>query len=263
MFGGNKFLSQPNNSVPTLSPTPITSPTPSPTPKPLTFAERNALYGPCVQLPTLMYHHIQTKESATPKKQLGLTVFTDVFTSQMQYLKSKGYNTLSLSDLINFFDAGITPPKHSVLLTFDDGYADFYTDAYPVLSGLGFKATMFVPTGLVGNPDYMTWDQITSMNNNILFANHTWSHANVGISTEKMKYEISTADTQLSAHGLNNPKTFAYPYGLDSHQAEIYLNSLGYKVAFSTTPGNILCKKQRFDLPRIRIGNSSLSSYGF
>jgi len=176
LFGGNKFLSQPNSLTTTPVPSPISSPvpTPTPTPKPLTFAERNTLYGPCVQLPTLMYHHIQTKESATPKKQLGLTVFTDVFASQMQYLKSKGYNTLSMNDLINFFDAGIAPPKHSVLLTFDDGYEDFYTDAYPILSSLGFKATMFVPTGLVNNPDYMTWDQITSMNNSILFANHTW-----------------------------------------------------------------------------------------
>ena len=261
MFGGNKITSK--SQVAVQTPTPIVSPTPTPTPKPLTFAERNALYGPCVQLPTLMYHHIQTKESATPKKQLGLTVFTDVFASQMQYLKSKGYNTLSMNDLINFFDAGIAPPKHSVLLTFDDGYEDFYTDAYPILSSLGFKATMFVPTGLVNNPDYMTWDQITSMNNSILFANHTWSHRNVVTQIPIMQKEISTADVQLADHNLNVPKVFAYPYGPDSISAENYLNTLRYKAAFTTTPGNILCKKQRFDLPRIRIGNSSLSSYGF
>lgn len=242
--------------------TPAPTPSPTPTPRPLTFAEMNALYGPCVSLPTLMYHHIQTKEAAIADKQTGLTVYTDVFKSQMEYLKSKNYNVLTMNDLINFFDNGTPVPKHSVLLTFDDGYEDFYTDAYPVLRDLGFHATMFVPTGLVDNFDYMSWDQIISMNGLIFFANHTWSHKNVQVA-RVMQYEISTADQQLSDHGLNVPKVFAYPYGLDNVNSENYLNSLGYKLAFSTKPGITLCVKQRFDLPRLRIGNSPLSSYGF
>jgi peptidoglycan/xylan/chitin deacetylase (PgdA/CDA1 family) len=246
---------------PVVTPTP--KPTPVPTPKPLTFAQMNDLYGPCVHLPVLMYHHIQTQAAAQADKQQSLTVYTNIFQSQMQYLKSKGYNVLTMNDLVNFFDAGTPVPAKSVLLTFDDGYQDFYTDAYPVLSGLGFHATMFVPTGLVENPDYLTWGEISGMNSWVLFANHTWSHANVQISTQKMQYEISTADAQLSSHGLNSPKVFAYPYGFDSTLAENYLSSLGYKAAFTTTPGSVLCKRQRFNLPRLRIGNSSLSSYGF
>jgi peptidoglycan/xylan/chitin deacetylase (PgdA/CDA1 family) len=242
---------------------PTPTPTPTPTPKPLSLAEMNTLYGPCVRLPVLMYHHIQTEDAAKADKQTGLTTYTDFFQKQMQYLKDKGYNTASMSDLINFFDnGGVIPPK-SVLITFDDGYGDFYTDAFPILQNLGFKATMFVPTGLVNNPDYLTWDQISSMNGSILFANHTWSHKNVGVSTSTMEYEISTADTQLSDHGLNSPKVFAYPYGLDTSASEKYLASLGYKAAFTEKGGSILCKQQRFALPRIRIGSTSLSSYGF
>jgi len=239
------------------------APTPSPTPRPLTFAEMNTLYGPCVHLPVLMYHHIQSEDAAKADKQTNLTVYTDIFQKQMQYLKDKGYNVASISDLINFFDNGIPIPSKSVLLTFDDGYEDFYTDAYSILQNFGFKATMFVPTGLVNNPDYLTWDQIISMNGPVLFANHTWSHKNVGVSVSDMQYEISTADTQLADHSLNSPKVFAYPYGLDSSQSEKYLASLDYKIAFTTTPGSILCKKQRFTLPRIRIGSSALSNYGF
>ena len=244
--------------VPTPTPTPI--PTPTPTPRPLTFSEMNNLYGPCVSLPVFMYHHVQSRDSAVAKKQTGLTVYTDVFQTQMQYLKSKGYNTVTMNDLINFFDAGTPIPSKSVLLTFDDGYADFYTDAYPILSGLSFHATMFVPTGLMENPDYLTWGQISGMNSWVLFANHTWSHKNVVTQTSVMEKEISTADGQLSDHGLNSPKTFAYPYGPDSVSAINYLNSLGYKLAFTTRPGSILCKKQRLDLPRIRIGNFSLTN---
>lgn len=244
-------------------PTPTPSPTPSPTPKPLTFTEMNALYGPCVRLPTLTYHHIQTKETAVANKQTGLTTYTEIFKGQMQYLKDKGYNVVSMNSLTNFFDGENPVPAKSVLITFDDAYSDFYTDAYPILRDMGYSATVFVPTGLINNPGYLTWEQIQSMAGTILFANHTWSHKNVGGLTETMQYEISTADLQLTEHGQNSSKIFAYPYGFDSKKAETYLASLGYKEAFTTIPGSTLCIKQRFNLPRIRIGNISLSSYGF
>ncbi len=245
------------------SPTPTPTPSPTPTPKPLTFAEMNALYGPCVRLPVFMYHHIQSRDQAVANKQTSLTVYTDVFQSQMDYLKSKNYTILGMVDLVNFFDSGTPVPPKSILLTFDDGYRDFYTDAYPVLSGFDFKSTMFVPTGLMENPDYLTWEEINSMRSSVLFANHTWSHKSVLTKADVMEKEISTADTQLNDRGLNNPKIFAYPYGPDNIASENYLQSLGYKAAFTTKPGNILCKKLRFDLPRVRVGNVPLSYYGF
>jgi peptidoglycan/xylan/chitin deacetylase (PgdA/CDA1 family) len=249
--------------APSAIPIATPSPTATPTPKPLTLAEMNSLYGPCVNLPTLMYHHVQSKENAVAKKQTGLTVDTDIFKNQMQYLSDRGYKTVTMSELIGFFDSGAGIPKKSVLLTFDDGYHDFYTDAYPILSNFGFSSTMFVPTGLVENPDYLTWNEISGMTTSVLFANHTWSHKSVVTQEGVMEKEILTADTQLGDRGLNIPKTFAYPYGPDSLSAENYLQKLGYKLAFTTKPGSILCKAKRLDLPRIRVGNLPMASYGF
>lgn len=249
------------DNAPSSSPTPTFSPTPTPTP--MSFSEMNRLFGPCVKLPVLMYHRVQTKESAVANKQTSISVYTDIFESQMQYLKDKGYNVVSMNDLVNFFDNGVGILPKSVMITFDDGYADFATDANPVLQKFGFSATVFVSTGLVNNPGYLSWEQINSIGGRILFANHTWSHKNVGTDTKTMEYEILTADTQLSEHNVNSTKVFAYPYGFDTGASEKYLNSLNYKAAFTTVSGNTLCKKQRFALPRIRIGNTSLSSYGF
>jgi len=243
--------------------TPVPTPTPTPTPKPLTFAEMDELYGPCVHIPVLMYHHVQSKEEAIKGNEVSLTVYTDFFEKQMQYLKDHGYNVVSTARLVDFFDNGTKIPGKSVIITFDDGYEDFYTDAYPILQKFGFSATVFVPTGLLDNYNYLTWDQISSMKSSILFANHTWSHKNVMTVASDMQYEISTADLQLSEHSLNSPKIFAYPFGLDSVQSEKYLETLGYKAAFTTSSGSTLCKKQRLYLPRIRIGNSLLSAYGF
>jgi peptidoglycan/xylan/chitin deacetylase (PgdA/CDA1 family) len=245
----------------TIQPTPTATPTP--TPKPLTFAEMNERYGPCVRLPVLMYHHVQSEESAKANKQTSLTVNTDIFEKQMQYLSDKGYHVAAMSDLINFFDNGTPILPKSILITFDDGYEDNYSDAFFILQKFGFPATIFISTGLVGNPGYLSWDKITSMNGLIYFANHTWSHKNVKTTASDMEYEISTANTQLIDHGLNSQKVFAYPYGLDSAASEKYLTLLGYKAAFTTISGNTLCAKQRLSLPRIRIGNTNISSYGF
>ena len=241
------------------SPIPSILPTPTPTPRPLTFSEMNALYGPCVYAPTLMYHHVQSPEAAKEKNQTGLSVKTADFRAQMQYLKDKNYSVISMQDLLNFFEQGIKPANKSVLLTFDDGYGDFYTDVYPILREFNYPATVFIPTGLMNNVGYLYWDKIAEMaGGGILFANHTWSHKNVKTKEDVLKMEISTADVQLNEKGLNTPKIFAYPYGLESKLAISFLEGLNYKIAFTTRHGGTLCKKQILNLPRIRIGNGNL-----
>jgi len=211
-----------------------------------------------------MYHHIQDEEVAKQKSQQALTVPTDSFREQMKYLRDEGYRTVYMSDLINFFDEGRAVAPGGILITFDDGYDDFATNAAPVLREYGFNATVFIPTGLMDNLGYLSWETIRGLAGpgNILFANHTWSHKNVGSNLSEITREIETADFQLDEKGFNSPKVFAYPYGTESADAENVLSSLGYKLAFTTKPGSILCKKMRFVLPRIRVGDSPLDSYG-
>lgn len=249
--------------LPTINTMPYFSPTPTPTPRPLTFSEMNQMYGPCVNLPTLMYHHVEDMEIAKKNNRVGLDVAPSTFRSQMEYLSQKGYLTVTPSDLINFFNTGTSIPKKSVLITFDDAYDDFYFNAYPVLKEFNLKATMFAPTGLIGNPGYLTWDQINQMTQLVTFGNHTWSHKEINKGTkDNITYEIVTADGQLSSHGLNNPKVFAYPYGPAGSTAEAILSQNGYQIAFTTTPGRVLCKKLALTLPRVRVGNSTLNVYG-
>lgn len=252
--------------MPSSTPEPTISPTytPTPTPRPLTFAEMNALYGPCAVVPTLLYHHIQNLEVA---KKLGhevLTVDTANFQKQMQYLFDAKYTPIRVEQLIAFFDASVPLPTKPVLITFDDGYDDFGIDAAPILQSFGYPAVVFIPTGLMENPGYMTWQTVRDIASRGLtyFANHTWSHKNVQTSLEINKTEIGTADSQLTTGGLNQSKVFAYPYGNSSSNGQSVLNSLGYSLAFTTNPGSIQCKKNRLVLPRIRIGNANLNAYG-
>lgn len=247
--------------------TPVASVSASPTPtkpKPLTFAEMNKLYGPCTNLPVLMYHHVEPEENAKLYKRTGLNVPPATFRKQMEYLNSKGYVSVTPADLANFFDSGSPLPAKPVLLTFDDGYVDIGDEAFPIMRELNIKGTLYIPTGLMENFDYLTWAKIDEMKASGVFnfGNHTWSHRNVAANKETVTKEITTADTQLSDHGINGLKTFAYPYGIDATFAEKLLSDMGYKMAFTTVNGRIMCKKQRFSLPRIRIGNTSLSFFG-
>jgi len=264
VFYPKQNIDEKSFSQPTVQPEPTSTPTPtpSPTPKPLTFAQMNELYGPCVRVPTLMYHHIQDMEIAASKNQQNLSVSPETFEQHLVYLQSSGYTTISMQELINFFDLGTALPTKPILLTFDDGYKDFFEKAIPLINKYQAKSTLFLATGLANNPEYISWGDVTNFSKNlVLVANHTWSHTNTNGSREKVAKEITTADTQLSQNGLNSPKVFSYPYGLVGSTAESVLSENGYQLGFTTMPGSILCKQKRLTLPRIRVGNTLLGNY--
>lgn len=249
-------------SQPQVTPTPTLTPTPTPIPLP-----DPAIYGPCKNVPVLMYHHIQPWEEAESKGQKNITVKNDVFSVQMGYLAKRGYTTIMPEELLSGLIAGSqTSLAKSVLLTFDDGYADFYTHAYPELVKHNLRATVFVSTGLMEGADYLKWSQISEMAGSglVTFANHTWSHKSLGkVSLETAKFEVGTAKTQLEEHGLGPVTAFAYPYGTEGG-LPIYkvLKDAGIKIAFTTIPGPYQCAKLPYDMRRTRVGNSPLSSYG-
>jgi peptidoglycan/xylan/chitin deacetylase (PgdA/CDA1 family) len=239
-------------------------PTAMPSKRPLSVDELNKMYGPCTKLPVLIYHHVEEEKTAIENNQQYLNITPELFKKQMEYLKNKNYTPISPSELVDFFDDGGSLPLKPVLITLDDAYEDNYINAFPILKEYGFKATIFTPTGLVQNPEYLNWEEIKEMSDTglIYFGNHTWSHHASKGAPEVLKKEISLADTQLTEKGQNDAKIFAYPYGSPSQGAEKVLIEMGYKLAFTTVHGDMMCKGKRFELPRIRLGNSELTKYG-
>lgn len=239
------------------------SPTLTPTPIPLTFEQMNERWGPCAQVPVLLYHHVQNLEEAKTENHLWMTVSPETFEEHMFYLRDQGYQTIGPEAIIAFFDQSTLLPSKSVLITFDDGYADLALNAAPALREAGFRAVVYLPTGLMNNPGYLSWEQIAGLKDVFSFGNHTWSHSNMVQAQEKVQTEITTADSQLSGYGLNNPKIFAYPMGVTNSWSQQFLASLGYQLAFTTQSSSVLCREKRLALPRIRIGEASLKAYGF
>jgi peptidoglycan/xylan/chitin deacetylase (PgdA/CDA1 family) len=98
--------------------------------------------SPCTAV--LLYHHVDPNYAITP----GL------FDWQMKYLQQHGYSVITLSELIESMKGPRKLPKKSVVITFDDGFLNTWTYAYPILKKYRFKATLFMITGLAGeNPE--------------------------------------------------------------------------------------------------------------
>ena len=118
-------------------------------------------------VPCIMYHNVSAEKGITPGE----------FEEQMMLIQK--YNTFKLEELKNI---GNKFPKNTVLVTFDDGYTDNYTNAFPLLKKYNIKATIFLNTAYINNdPFYMNWDQIREMYKSGLidFQLHTHSHFTV------------------------------------------------------------------------------------
>jgi len=221
--------------------------------------------GYCLNVPVLMYHHIEPNDAAKAAGHAFLNVDTGVFESQMAYLSQKGYTAISADQLTQALKNHNQLPAKSIVLTFDDGYSDFYTYAFPVIKKYNLKANIMIPTGLMENSGYMTWNQlkeITASGTGFVY-NHTWSHANLGnASLEKIKYEIETASSQIQKYLGTNPNIFTYPYGSENQTVVNYLSQNGFVAAFSVIPGTYQCDSNIMLLRRTRVGNSQLSAYG-
>lgn len=128
------------------------------------------------RVPILMYHQVVEdgeRNSKTRRTNPAYTVTAGRFREQMAWLAENGFRTRSLGDVTGPF----TPLQSSLVITFDDGWADNASHALPVLLEYGFSATIFVVTGFIGTQDYLDWAQLRVLSENgVSLQSHTVSH---------------------------------------------------------------------------------------
>jgi len=100
-----------------------------------------------VPVPILLYHSIT--DDATPRYRRW-TVSPAMFAAQLAYLHEHHYTPITVSQLVHAFSDTTQLPSRPIVLTFDDGLADFYTNALPILAKHHFRATLYITTGYVG-----------------------------------------------------------------------------------------------------------------
>lgn len=237
------------------------SSTVKPTPTPLPIPKHS---GRQVRVPILTYHYIGNNPNPEDKTRDALQVTPDRFEEQMNYLSTNGYTPISLDTLHAALKGGSLPPK-PVVLTFDDGYIDFYFNAFLILKKYNFVAISFIPTGLVGKGYYMSWDQIKEIDstNLIAFEAHSVNHINlVSIPNDQLNYQIGESKKVLEQQLGKSVNFFAYPYGLSDETTWKAVENAGFLGGVGTWYGNIISEGVVFDMPRIKIsGNMDISTF--
>lgn len=246
----------------TLSPTVVPTETsvPSATPVP-TEAPPTATPTPVVRelrVPILMYHHVGDLPPDADAVRKSLTVSQAHFEEQMKYLAEQGYTPIHIAELMNHLQTGAALPEKPIVLTFDDGYDDGYTNVFPTLKERGFAGTFFIigaPTNY-GSPGYLRWEQITEMyENGMEMGAHSLTHRyNLGTARPAaQETEIREGHKLMVDHLPNWTPIFSYPSGSYSQYTINLLQELGYIAAVTTKQGTLQTNTKPLELRRIRV----------
>lgn len=184
-------------------------------------------------VPVLYYHSVA--------REVGNQVRMppDQFEAQLAYLQDQGYQSVSLGQLYQAKYLGGPLPTKPFVITFDDGYVDNYTTAFPLLEKYRFTATVFMVSSYINGEDYMSWPQLKE-----LFANgweiegHTVNHPYLSKKDAATVLSELKSSKELLENGLGHPVDFfAYPYGDFNDGIVLALKNAGYLMAFTTERG--------------------------
>jgi peptidoglycan/xylan/chitin deacetylase (PgdA/CDA1 family) len=231
------------------------------------------LLPPTKGLPVLLYHKVSERVNDT------ITIAPSTFERHLQYLSHKGYQSISLRQLIENIEHAGTLPRKPVMITFDDGYVNNLDLAYPLLKKYGHKAVFFIPGAGIGKTNW--WDivkepllssgQLKSLDENVVeLGLHSFDHMHYGkISAEQIDADISKCIEALQAHAIPFVPALAYPYGGRPKDKSVYqgmvdsFTKAGIKLAFRIgNRVNRLPLKNPFEVKRISIrGTDSMWTF--
>ncbi len=213
-----------------------------------------------IRVPILMYHYVEyvRDKGDTIRQSLSVTPYT--FEEEVKTLVDAGYTFMTNAELSDALSGKIPLPVKPVVLTFDDGYRDFYTDVYPILKKYHVKATVYIISGFLGYPNNMDGWQVRELAyaGLVEIGAHTVNHAWLkGIQQKELIYEVNQSKKTLEELSGKRVVSFAYPYGVFDVAAIRELADAGYTSAVSNIPGVDQYQTHRYFLYRLRPGGKT------
>lgn len=190
-----------------------------------------------LKIPILMYHSIARDVDDNVPPYYRTVTTPETFEMHMEFLSQAGYEALTLSEAVRLLqgvsDQVIQQPlmatelrksadslRRPVVITFDDGFRDFYTTAFPILEKFGFKATVFLTSGLIGKifltgRECLNEQEILELvARGIEFGSHTVNHPQLkGLSSDEIIHELADSKKMIESITGSQVSLFSYPYG--------------------------------------------------
>ncbi len=210
----------------------------------------------CVNI--LMYHSISDRPGPT-------SISPALFRAQMEVLAECGYRAITLGEYVAWHSGKDDLPAEVVVITFDDGFADFSIHAFPCLHDRQWPATVFLPTAKLGGQEdwagadrpprpLLSWDQVCELGEKgIEFGAHSVTHADLTVlKEEELRREVLHSKHDIEQRTGRPVCSFAPPYGRSNGKVRAVLRTC-YQVAVGTRLARADRSCDLFDLPRIEM----------
>jgi peptidoglycan/xylan/chitin deacetylase (PgdA/CDA1 family) len=194
-----------------------------------------------IRIPILVFHYVEYPQDKNDTIRISLTTIPSILEAQIETLKAAGYTFITPSDLVPALNGKVKNfPKKPIILSFDDGYMDLYTDVFPILKQEKVKAVTYIIVDFLNRPNFLFSFQLEDLAKSPLIeiGAHTMDHVALkGMSKDATWYQIAQSRIDLQKE-LHLPITsFAYPYGSFDQQTIDLVKQAGFTNAVSTLPG--------------------------
>jgi peptidoglycan/xylan/chitin deacetylase (PgdA/CDA1 family) len=217
-------------------------------------------------LPILMYHGISDDPQPEFSPYYKTTTSRAVFEQHLRRLTEGGYRSVTMDEAASILQAGDARMDKTVVITFDDGFRDFYDLAFPALKQHGHTAVMYLPTAFIGNDrrsfkgrGCLTWQEVRELRAaGIEFGSHTVSHPKLyELSWQEIEIELAVSKERIERELDEEAASFAYPFAFpqqDERFADKFkkmLRDLGYRNCATTIIGRARAGDDLFCLKRL------------
>ncbi len=236
-----------------------------------------------IRIPILMYHSISDEPENGIHPYYRINTSPKRFAEHMQFLHDNYYKVIDLSEAVRLISAESSGspnpptfhpsniPQKKVVLTFDDGYKDFYTQAFPVLYQYNFTSTVFLPTAFIGGRKpglreklHLSWSEIKELQQKgIVFGSHTVTHRQLqDLDKKEVVLEIKNSKEVIEERIGNEVRSFSYPYRFPSQEngfiqiLRSILSEVDYQNGVNTEVGVNGKGEDRFFLKRLPVNSS-------
>lgn len=203
-------------------------------------------------IPILGYHRIGShRPDHVP------TVTAEAFEKQLALLARWRYRVVSFDEVVLRMEKGEPMPRKAAVITFDDGYEDNYSIAWPLLKRFSFPAIVFVTPTEVATKGFATWQQLREMSQNgFEIGSHTMHHSYMPTTPdEKLKEEIAGSKTVIERQLKKPIRYLSYPIGGYTPQAQAMAKQAGYRGACTTNRATTYAMADRYAIRRVKIND--------